>query len=216
MRACRHFFRVGCSATAGRRRVRPCPSPPVLQAQSAAPDVCLRRARRSGPPRTIRSSAPAAHRRRPADQDRRDRLVVDLRRRRELAVATTIRAGSRSSCRRCCRNIPITVINRGVNGETAREMLARFNRDVFAENPDLVLWQVGSNSVLRERAARRIASAQLREGLKRLRSSRRRRGADQSAIRAQGDRQTRRRQHGRPDRRHRASDTNVDLFSASP
>ena len=42
----------------------------------------------------------------------------------------------------------ITVINRGVNGEIARDMLARFDRDVFAAHPDLVLWQVGSNSVL--------------------------------------------------------------------
>src|SRR5262249_35675462 len=42
----------------------------------------------------------------------------------------------------------ITVINRGVNGETAQEMLARFDRDVLAEHPDLVLWQVGSNAVL--------------------------------------------------------------------
>ena len=40
----------------------------------------------------------------------------------------------------------ITVINRGVKGETTREMLARFDRDVFAPaHPDLVLWQVGTN-----------------------------------------------------------------------
>ena len=51
--------------------------------------------------------------------------------------------------------LPITVLNRGVNGEDAREMLARFDADVFAEKPDLVLWQVGSNSVLRDHAARR-------------------------------------------------------------
>ena len=31
------------------------------------------------------------------------------------------------------------------------DMLARFDRDVFADNPDLVIWQVGSNSVLRDR-----------------------------------------------------------------
>src|SRR5262249_50917405 len=36
----------------------------------------------------------------------------------------------------------VTVINRGVNGETAREMLARFDRDVLAAHPYLVLWQV--------------------------------------------------------------------------
>jgi acyl-CoA thioesterase-1 len=46
---------------------------------------------------------------------------------------------------------PVTVINRGVNGETAQEMLARFDRDVLAAHPDLVLWQVGSNAVLLDR-----------------------------------------------------------------
>ena len=49
----------------------------------------------------------------------------------------------------------ITVINRGVNGEESRDMLARFDRDVIAQKPDLVLWQVGSNSVLRDRPLRR-------------------------------------------------------------
>jgi acyl-CoA thioesterase-1 len=38
----------------------------------------------------------------------------------------------------------ITVINRGVGGEEAPQMLARFARGVIAEKPDLVLWQVGS------------------------------------------------------------------------
>jgi hypothetical protein len=61
----------------------------------------------------------------------------------------------------------ITVINRGVNGETAREMLARFDRDVFAIHPDLVLWQVGSNAVLLDKP---IAPTGLLidEGLRRL------------------------------------------------
>jgi acyl-CoA thioesterase-1 len=45
----------------------------------------------------------------------------------------------------------ITVINRGVNGEEAREMLARFGDSVVKQNPDLVIWQVGTNSVLRDR-----------------------------------------------------------------
>ena len=42
-----------------------------------------------------------------------------------------------------------TVLNRGVNGDTATDMLARFERGVIAEQPDLVLWQVGTNSLLR-------------------------------------------------------------------
>jgi len=46
---------------------------------------------------------------------------------------------------------PITVINRGVNGEEAREMLARFGESVIEQKPDLVIWQVGTNSVLRHR-----------------------------------------------------------------
>ena len=41
------------------------------------------------------------------------------------------------------------VINRGVNGDTAVDMLARFERGVITEKPDLVLWQVGTNSLLR-------------------------------------------------------------------
>jgi lysophospholipase L1-like esterase len=64
--------------------------------------------------------------------------------------------------------VPVTVINRGVNGEESREMLARFERDVFSENPDLVIWQVGSNSVLRDRPLEE-ANAPLHDGLKLLR-----------------------------------------------
>jgi acyl-CoA thioesterase I len=45
----------------------------------------------------------------------------------------------------------IKVINRGVNGEEVRDMLARFADGVLKEKPDLVLWQVGTNSVLRDR-----------------------------------------------------------------
>jgi len=44
----------------------------------------------------------------------------------------------------------ITVINRGTNGEEVRDMLARFQTSVIAEKPDLVLWQVGTNAVLRD------------------------------------------------------------------
>jgi hypothetical protein len=63
--------------------------------------------------------------------------------------------------------LDITVINRGVNGEESRDMLARFDRDVISQNPDLVLWQVGSNSVLRDRPLQE-ANTSLRDGLKRL------------------------------------------------
>jgi lysophospholipase L1-like esterase len=45
---------------------------------------------------------------------------------------------------------PVTVINQGVNGEEAAEMLARFDESVARARPDLVLWQVGTNAVLRD------------------------------------------------------------------
>ena len=44
----------------------------------------------------------------------------------------------------------ITVLNRGANGEEAAEMLARLETSVVVENPDLVIWQLGTNSVLEE------------------------------------------------------------------
>jgi acyl-CoA thioesterase I len=46
---------------------------------------------------------------------------------------------------------PLTVVNRGVNGEEVSDMLARFHTGVIAEKPHLVLWQVGTNSLLRGR-----------------------------------------------------------------
>jgi len=44
----------------------------------------------------------------------------------------------------------ITVINRGVGGEEVPQMLKRFDSAVIAAKPDLVLWQLGTNSVLRD------------------------------------------------------------------
>ena len=62
----------------------------------------------------------------------------------------------------------LTVINRGVNGEEATDMLARFEAGVIAENPHLVIWQVGTNSLLRDRPLDPRALV-LHEGLARLR-----------------------------------------------
>ena len=45
--------------------------------------------------------------------------------------------------------IEIRVINRGKGGEDAAEELERLGRDVIAEHPDLVIWQLGTNAVLR-------------------------------------------------------------------
>jgi lysophospholipase L1-like esterase len=67
----------------------------------------------------------------------------------------------------------ITVLNRGVNGDEAGDMLARLDTAVIAEKPDLVLWQVGTNSVLRDKAVLPHATL-LHEGLQRLKAT----GAD--------------------------------------
>ena len=65
---------------------------------------------------------------------------------------------------------PITVLNRGANGEDARQMLDRFDAAVIAEKPDLVLWQVGTNAVLRDHSLAGEASL-IREGIARLRAA---------------------------------------------
>jgi len=46
--------------------------------------------------------------------------------------------------------VDIMVLNRGVNGEETAQMMARFQSGVLSAHPDLVLWQVGTNSVLRD------------------------------------------------------------------
>ena len=44
--------------------------------------------------------------------------------------------------------LDLTVVNRGVNGDNDLDKRARFERDVVAEKPDIVLWQLGTNSML--------------------------------------------------------------------
>lgn len=44
-------------------------------------------------------------------------------------------------------NLNIDVLNRGKGGQEAIEELPRFESDVFAENPVLLIWQVGTNAV---------------------------------------------------------------------
>jgi len=44
----------------------------------------------------------------------------------------------------------IDVLNRGIGGQEAPSELSRFEPDVFAEAPALVIWQVGTNAVFRK------------------------------------------------------------------
>ena len=62
------------------------------------------------------------------------------------------------------------MLNRGVGGERAVDMLARFDASVAAEHPDLVLWQVGTNAVLRGYEHPK-STALIRDGIKRIKAT---------------------------------------------
>jgi acyl-CoA thioesterase-1 len=64
--------------------------------------------------------------------------------------------------------LPITVLNKGIGGEEASQMVARFDADVLDEAPDLVVWQVGSNSVLLNHPA---PGTIIHRGVERLKAS---------------------------------------------
>ena len=64
--------------------------------------------------------------------------------------------------------IVITVVNRGVNGEDAAEMLRRFDLAALSDTPDVVLWQFGTNTVLRD--DRSDTARLITEGLLRMRA----------------------------------------------
>jgi len=51
--------------------------------------------------------------------------------------------------RRQYRGADITVLNHGVGGEDAPEMMKRLQTSVIDAKPDLVIWQLGTNAVLR-------------------------------------------------------------------
>jgi lysophospholipase L1-like esterase len=70
-------------------------------------------------------------------------------------------------------NQRINVINRGVGGEEAPKELERMNRDVIAERPSLVIWQMGTNAVWQSKEdnppSHDETIAALREGIDYLR-----------------------------------------------
>ena len=67
----------------------------------------------------------------------------------------------------------ITVINRGVNGEEVSDMLKRFDEGVVAAKPDLVLWQLGTNSLIRNHSFADHGAA-IHRGIEKIRAT----GAD--------------------------------------
>lgn len=67
----------------------------------------------------------------------------------------------------------LTVINRGKGGEDAPEMMKRLQAEVLDIKPDLVIWQVGTNAVLRNLDPAETAK-QVEEGVARIQAA----GAD--------------------------------------
>jgi len=67
----------------------------------------------------------------------------------------------------------ITVINRGRGGEDAPEMIKRLQSEVLDMKPDLVIWQVGTNAVLRNLDPDETAQ-QVQDGIARIQGA----GAD--------------------------------------
>jgi acyl-CoA thioesterase-1 len=73
--------------------------------------------------------------------------------------------------RRRWPRLSVTVINKGVGGEMAFQMLARFERDVLPYHPQLVIWQTGSNQALRSADIKGYTGT-IREGIRRLQAER--------------------------------------------
>ncbi|MCC6467790.1 MAG: SGNH/GDSL hydrolase family protein [Alphaproteobacteria bacterium] len=61
----------------------------------------------------------------------------------------------------------IRVLNKGVGGEVAGDMVARLERDAIDQRPDLVIWQTGTNDALRGISADAFGEI-LRDGIHRL------------------------------------------------
>lgn len=65
---------------------------------------------------------------------------------------------------------PLKMINRGINGQDVPQMVARLKQDAIDLNPDLVLWQLGTNDVLRSKGVE-VFRATIRKGIAALQAS---------------------------------------------
>jgi acyl-CoA thioesterase I len=66
--------------------------------------------------------------------------------------------------------LAVNVINKGIAGELSSQMLARFERDVLPYHPQLVIWQTGSNRLLKREHIDGYAET-LRDGISRLKTA---------------------------------------------
>ena len=62
-------------------------------------------------------------------------------------------------------------MNKGIGGETAEQMLARFPRDVLPYHPQLVIWQTGSNACAHEGERAEATSTPSAQGIARLKAA---------------------------------------------
>ena len=67
--------------------------------------------------------------------------------RRELGFVPLLQAG----LERRLPGVTVTVINKGIGGETTKDTADRLEQETAAARPDLVLWQLGTNDMLRDR-----------------------------------------------------------------
>lgn len=79
----------------------------------------------------------------------------------------------------------LNVVNKGVSRQAARQMVARFPTDVFAEDPVLVIWEVGINDAVRGTEIDDFATA-LQTGIDELKN----RGIDVMLVDMQFSRST--------------------------
>ena len=89
-----------------------------------------------------------------------------------VAYPYRLEAALRDALKDKYKGATIDVLNRGVGGEEAPKELKRMGRDVIAEEPHLVIWQIGTNSVWQGAAdnppSQTETIAALRKGIDRL------------------------------------------------
>src|SRR5262249_11575954 len=72
--------------------------------------------------------------------------------------------------RRRWPQLAVTVVNKGIGGDTAPKVLARFPRDVLLYHPQLVIWQTGTNHALTSEDVQGYEHT-LREGIAQLKAA---------------------------------------------
>ncbi len=62
-----------------------------------------------------------------------------------------------AALRRALPGLVVSIVNKGIGGQDAAEMVLRLDADALAHDPALIIWQVGTNGALRRHSPRRFA-----------------------------------------------------------